>query len=170
MCASPEYTPLDDIDRAILQILQRDARNSTAVEIAEKIGVSDGTVRNRIDNLEEMGVIEGYVPLVNYERAGFQLQIKIRCTASITEREELAEEALDITGVIEVDEIMTGQGNVEVTAVAVEHDDLTRIAKALDGLGLDVESEELLRHHYLRPFNHFGVEDVSEGLDGAYDV
>ncbi|ELZ18439.1 AsnC family transcriptional regulator [Haloterrigena salina JCM 13891] len=50
MCASAEYTPLDETDRKILQRLQRDARNKIAVEIGEQIGVSDGTVRNRIRN------------------------------------------------------------------------------------------------------------------------
>lgn len=51
MCSRSEYTPLDNIDRAILQLLQREARHSTAVEMAEYLDVSDGTVRNRIENL-----------------------------------------------------------------------------------------------------------------------
>lgn len=170
MDTSGEYAQLDKVDRAILQILQRDARHATAVEIAEKVGVSDGTVRNRIADLEEREVIEGYVPLINYEAAGYQLEIKIRCTARIIEREELAREALGITGVISVEEIMTGRKNVEVTAVAPTHDDLTEIAKALDELGLEVESEELTRHHYFRPFNHFGAEDVSGELRDSYEI
>lgn len=169
MCASRDHTPLDEIDRAILQILQRDARNATAVDISEPLGVSDGTVRNRIENLEEQGVIEGYTPLINYEKAGYQLQIKIDCTAPIVERHELAGEALEVAGVIEVDEIMTGRENVIVTAVAPRHDDITRIAKELDALGLAIESEQLLRHHYFRPFNHFGTEDVGDA-DVAYDL
>lgn len=123
MCASSGYTPLDDTDRAILQLLQRDARNTTAVEIAERVGVSDGTVRNRIEKLEAEGIIEGYVPIINYERAGYQLEIRIRCTARIVEREALTKEALGIEGVVEVRELMTGRGNVEVTAVAPAHDD-----------------------------------------------
>lgn len=172
MCASPDHTPLDEVDRSILQLLQRDARNLTAVDIAEKVGVTDGTVRNRIGDLEERDIIEGYVPMIDYERAGYQLQIRIMCTASIVEREELAREALQVEGVVEVHEVMTGQANVEVKAVAPRHEDLTRIARTLDEMGLDVESEELIRHHYFRPFDHFGTEDVSGGDDGeaVYDV
>lgn len=170
MCASAEYTPLDEIDREIIQILQRDARNATAVEIAERIGVSDGTVRNRINNLEDRGIIEGYVPTINYERAGYQLQIRISCTSRIVERDRLAQEALQIHGVVEVRELMTGRGNIEVTAVATEHRDLTRIAKALDELGMTVEQEELIRHHYFRPFDHFGAENVSEDSDAMHEV
>ena len=172
MCASHEYTPLDDVDRAILQLLQRDARNLTAVDIADRVGVTDGTVRNRIDKMEQSEIIEGYVPMVDYELAGYQLQIRIMCTAPIVDREDLAREALRIEGVVEVHEVMTGRGNVEVKAVAPRHDDLTRIARTLDEMGLSVESEELIRHHYFRPFNHFGTEDVSgsDGDEAVYDV
>lgn len=170
MVASREHPPLDDTDRAILQILQRDARNATAVEIADHLDVSDATVRNRIEALEDQGIIEGYVPIVNYEKAGYQLEVKIVCTAPIVEREELTQQALEIDGVVEIQEVMTGRHNVLVTVVTPTHDDLTAVAHALDGMGLSVEREELLRHTYLRPFNHFGVEDVSGDLDGAYEM
>lgn len=170
MCASPEYTPLDEIDRAILQLLQRDARHKTAVEISEAVGVSDGTVRNRIENLEARGVIEGYVPVIDYEQAGYQLEIRFTCTAPIVEREALAQEALQIEGVVEVMEVMTGRGNIEIIGVAPRNDDVTRIAKALDRLGLQVESEQLIRHRYIRPFNHFGTQNVSGGDGGTYET
>lgn len=170
MDAVPEYTPLDDTDRAILQLLQRDARNFTAVEIADLVGVSDSTVRNRIENLEDRGVIEGYVPMIDYELAGYQLQIKITCTAPIEERESLAQQALQVEGVIEVDEIMNGRENIEVTAVVPTHKALTDISKALAELGVDVEQEKLIRHHYFRPFDHFGTKDVGESDAGSYDI
>jgi DNA-binding Lrp family transcriptional regulator len=44
-------------------------------EIAEEVDVSASTVRNRIDRLEEAGVIEGYYPKINYERANFPLHV-----------------------------------------------------------------------------------------------
>lgn len=163
MSAPSEYSPLDATDRAILQLLQRDARNQTHVEIADLVGVSDGTVRNRITHLEDRGVIEGYVPVVNYERAGYQLQIQLTCTATVPDRAGLAEDALQVEGVIEVDELMTGRGNVQVTAVAPQKDDVTGIAEELDELGLDIEEEYLVRRHFFRPFNHFGSEDVRAG-------
>lgn len=165
MSPPSEYTPLDDLDRGILQLLQRDARNLTAVDLAEKVGTSDGTVRNRIRNLEKRGIVEGYVPIVDYEAAGYPLQLRIMCSAPIVEREQLAEEAIEVAGVVEVHEVMTGRNNVEVKAVATRHDDLTRIATTLDSMGLEVESEELIRHHYFRPFDHFGTENLNDGGD-----
>lgn len=173
MCANSEYTPLDDVDRAILQLLQRDARNLTAVDISERVGVSDGTVRNRIEALEDRNIIEGYVPMIDYEMAGYPLQVRIMCTAGIVERDELAREALQKRGVVEVHEVMTGRRNVEVKAVVPRHDDLTALAIELDSMGLEIESEELIRHHYFRPFNHFGTEDVTGDIDeeeGTYEL
>ncbi len=41
--------------------------------LAEQTGVSASTVRYRIRNLEETGILTGYHPEVNYEAASYQL-------------------------------------------------------------------------------------------------
>lgn len=159
MGTQTEHSPLDETDRSILQLLQRDARHKTAVEIAETIGVSDGTVRNRIENLERQGIIEGYVPLINYEEAGYQLQVRITCTAPVVERERLAQEALGIDGVVGVRELLTGTENVTVTAVPPKNEEITSIGKGLSEIGLEVVNEDVIRQHYFRPFSYFGTVD-----------
>jgi len=50
---------MDDLDREILAILRRDAR-TPYTEIAEQVGTSEGTVRNRVERLVEEGVIERF--------------------------------------------------------------------------------------------------------------
>ncbi len=50
---------LDDVDREILSILRRDAR-TPYTEIAERVGISEGTVRNRVERMTEAGVIERF--------------------------------------------------------------------------------------------------------------
>jgi DNA-binding Lrp family transcriptional regulator len=50
---------MDDLDRQILDILRRDSR-TPYTEIADEIGVSEGTVRNRVDRLLEEGTIERF--------------------------------------------------------------------------------------------------------------
>ena len=50
---------MDDLDRAILDILRRDAR-TPYTEIADEVGTSEGTVRNRVEQLVEDGVIERF--------------------------------------------------------------------------------------------------------------
>lgn len=56
---------LDEVDRGILYVLQQDARNTTISEIASEVDVSASTVRNRIDDMEAEGIIEGYYPKID---------------------------------------------------------------------------------------------------------
>lgn len=50
---------MDAIDQQLLSLLRQDARTSVAT-LASKLGVSRGTVSNRITKLEDAGVIVGY--------------------------------------------------------------------------------------------------------------
>ena len=50
---------MDELDQKILTILRRDAR-TPYTEIADQIGTSEGTVRNRVDRLCAEGVIERF--------------------------------------------------------------------------------------------------------------
>ncbi|PSP40886.1 AsnC family transcriptional regulator [Halobacteriales archaeon QH_6_64_20] len=50
---------MDDLDRAILDVLRRDAR-TPYTEIASQVGTSEGTVRNRVDRMTEEGAIERF--------------------------------------------------------------------------------------------------------------
>jgi DNA-binding Lrp family transcriptional regulator len=51
--------PLDRIDIAILDVLQREGRISNAA-LAERVGLSQSACSRRLDNLEKEGVIAGY--------------------------------------------------------------------------------------------------------------
>ena len=50
---------MDATDHQLLSLLRKDARTSVA-RLAHKLGVSRGTVTNRIGKLEDAGVIVGY--------------------------------------------------------------------------------------------------------------
>ncbi|MDQ2049946.1 Lrp/AsnC family transcriptional regulator [Natronolimnohabitans sp. A-GB9] len=50
---------MDDLDRQILDILRRDAR-TPYTEIADEVGTSEGTVRNRVERMMEDDVIERF--------------------------------------------------------------------------------------------------------------
>ncbi|MGL6112598.1 MAG: Lrp/AsnC family transcriptional regulator [Rubrivivax sp.] len=52
-------TRLDDTDQRLIALLRQDARQSVAT-LAGKLGVSRGTVNNRLRKLEDGGVIVGY--------------------------------------------------------------------------------------------------------------
>jgi DNA-binding Lrp family transcriptional regulator len=50
---------MDAVDQQLIALLRMDARTSVAT-LAQKLGVSRGTVTNRITKLEDAGVIVGY--------------------------------------------------------------------------------------------------------------
>lgn len=150
---------LDELDHRILHELQRDARHVSSRDIAEQVSASSSTVRKRIQRLEDEGIITKYYTDVDYEQAGYPLHVQIVCTASIGERGAMSDEAMNVSGVVGVRELATGERNVVVTVVSSDVDDLTRIATALSELGLTVSGEELVRRDTTRPFSGFETDD-----------
>jgi DNA-binding Lrp family transcriptional regulator len=62
----------DDIDRRIVNALLGNGRAS-ARDVAADIGVAATTVSKRLRELESGGVIEGYVPSVDYDALGYDV-------------------------------------------------------------------------------------------------
>jgi Lrp/AsnC family leucine-responsive transcriptional regulator len=154
--------PLDNVDRGILYHLQRDARNTTTQEIAETVGTSASTVRNRIEALEEDGIIKGYHPEIDYEAANLPLRVLFVCTVPATERADYVSQLLEIQGVVDVREMLVGRRNIYVEVVGTSTKDITRITDTLHESGVTVESSEILRARHIQPFDHF---HFSEAVD-----
>ncbi|EJL71333.1 transcriptional regulator, AsnC family [Variovorax sp. YR750] len=68
---------LDRIDRRILQALQEDGRIQN-VELAEKVGLSPSPCLRRVKHLEESGVIEKYVAVLDAPKIGLGLTVFVR--------------------------------------------------------------------------------------------
>jgi DNA-binding Lrp family transcriptional regulator len=140
----PMPEELDEVDRQLLSHLQDDARH-TAIELAETVGVSDNTIHNRMASLEDAGIITGYRTSIDYEQAGFGLYFHFTCTARISQRREVAEQAMALPPVLEVTELMTGQNNLHIKMIGVDDEDITRLAERLDDLPLEINDENLIR-------------------------
>lgn len=149
---------LDEIDKRILYYLARDARNVSATNIAEEVSVSAGTVRNRIKQLEEQGIIQGYHAHINYGRAERRLTNLYICTGEVPDRERLAKQVESIVGVIHVRELMAGKGNLHVTAVGDDMADLSEVARELTNLGIEIEEEDLIQREHFSPYDTFGPD------------
>jgi DNA-binding Lrp family transcriptional regulator len=54
---------MDNTDQQLLSLLRKDARTSVAT-LAQKLGVSRGTVTNRVTKLEDAGIIVGYTVML----------------------------------------------------------------------------------------------------------
>ena len=81
----------ENLDRKLVNALLDDGRASLR-SLGEELDVSVTTVSNHISDLEEQGIIQGYVPEVNYGRLGFDvtaiIQLKVEGSAlpEITDR------------------------------------------------------------------------------------
>lgn len=150
---------LDEIDKRVIYYLVKDARNTSAPTIAEEVNVSAATIRNRIQQLEEHGIINGYHANIDYERAEGRLTNVYECNVSVSERDEIAQRIRNVTGVVTVRELMTGQGNLHITAVGEDMDELLRISRELANLGVEIVDEALLQRESVVPYRPFGPEE-----------
>ncbi len=65
---------LDSTDAEIIQFLQLDARSSYT-EIARKMKMNEATIRNRVNKLEELGIIKKYTLLLDHHKLGYDTRV-----------------------------------------------------------------------------------------------
>ena len=101
---------LDDIDRTILDLLQRDASVSTG-DIASRVGLSMSPCWRRIRRLETLGVITGRVALLDRHLLGLEVTVFASVKLSAHGRQSLPEFESAIECLPEVIEcyVMTGE-------------------------------------------------------------
>lgn len=152
---------LDKIDQRILFYLAQDARRTSAPDITRDFDVTAATIRNRIKQLEDRGVIQGYHANIDYEKTDGKLTYLFLCNTDTTQRESFAQTALTIPGVIHVREVMSGRQNLHIEAVGQDKAEITRIARDLSNLGIEIESEALVQRDYHTPYHPFGPEPAT---------
>ena len=78
-----------DTDRAIIRLLQRNARISYA-ELSRATGIPESTVRRRMDRLQQRGVIQ-FAMLADPSRLGYELRAMIGLKVELNQLEQIAE-------------------------------------------------------------------------------
>ena len=76
MLSNKNGISLDDLDKKILSILQKNARNSVS-NIAEQINLSVPATSDRIKKLEDLDIIKGYKAIINAQKIGLDLSALI---------------------------------------------------------------------------------------------
>lgn len=79
---------MDDLDREILSILRRDSR-TPYTEIANRVGTSEGTIRNRVERLSEEGIIERFTVATHTGNVQAMIEIGVDVdvdTAAVSEQ------------------------------------------------------------------------------------
>lgn len=151
-------SPLDAVDRGILYHLQEDT-HQPITNIADALNVADNTVRNRIEKLEDQGIIKRYTVDVDYGRADIQHHYVFLCTARVSEREKLVNQAMNVPGIVRATTVMTGTQNVIIEAAAPAKEEITDIAYRLDEMGLVIEREHLVWAEFKQPYSGFRLEE-----------
>lgn len=79
---------LDDIDRAILAVLQQDGR-ATFAEVGDRVGLSAPAAKRRVDKLVEHGVVHGFTAVVDPEALGWGTEafVQVRCHGTVSPAE-----------------------------------------------------------------------------------
>jgi len=72
---------LDKVDKSIINTLIIDSTQSYR-EIAKKVKVSVATVMHRVNKLKKEGIIKRFTTVVDYEKAGFDVEILIELRIS----------------------------------------------------------------------------------------
>jgi len=150
---------LDDIDRRIIHALMRNARDTSATEIAEQVSVSGATVRNRIARLEDSGIIEGYHPTIDFERADDALLNLFLCHVNFDGIERVAAQLGTIPSVVAVRELMGGQTNLHVLVVGEDTGDLRRIGQEISKYGVEIKDEFLVERQMRFPYSPYGPSE-----------
>ena len=65
---------LDEIDRRIVRLLQIDGRMSNQ-DLADKVGLSPSPCARRVRLLEEAGIIQGYVAVIDQDMLGLPVSV-----------------------------------------------------------------------------------------------
>ena len=145
---------LDDTDRAILEALQSDARTPFS-EIARQIDMSSATVHDRVNRMEEAGVITGYHAKVDPKEISLGISAFVGLRVEQGREKDTLERLENIAGVQEV-HLTTGSWDVLMRLYAEDADELRELMfeniAQMDGfsrsqtmvvLGTPFESEEL---------------------------
>jgi Lrp/AsnC family leucine-responsive transcriptional regulator len=118
----------DRIDRAILRTLQADGRTPN-VALARQVNLSESACLRRVRQLEESGVIAGYVMLVDQARVGYPSDVFVQISLQRQQAEDLERFERAVRGVDEIMEcyLMTGEADYLLRVVAADAADFERL-------------------------------------------
>ncbi len=104
---------IDNLDKRILEIMKKDSR-CPYVEIANQMGVSEGTIRSRVHRMIEDGVIRGFTIKTSSKNVKALVEVRIDVN---TDTEEIAKELAKYEGVTEVFEVTGDQDIIAIVDV-----------------------------------------------------
>jgi DNA-binding Lrp family transcriptional regulator len=119
----------ENLDRKLVNALLDDGRASLR-SLGEDLDVSVTTVSNHISDLEEQGVIEGYVPEVNYGELGYDVTAIIQLKVEGSALPEITDRLSEHTHMVSVYEV-TGDHDIVAIGKFTDTDHMNEGIKEL---------------------------------------
>lgn len=116
-----ENYSMDDTDRKILSLLQRDSDLALA-DIAERVGLSTTPCWRRIQNLEKAGVIRARVALLDAARINVGVTVFVRIRTSRHDLGWLQQFAAAVADIEEIVEVYRMSGDIDYVLKVVVPD------------------------------------------------
>lgn len=148
---------MDEIDRRILRVLQRDGRVSN-VDLAKEVGLSPSPCLRRVKLLEESGMIDRYIAVLDPVKAGLALTLFARVSLTAQDAETIERFVTAMEKLPQVMEcyIILGDSDALLRIVVGDLDDyrqfqsrhLTR-TNGIQSVKTDLPSQTVKRTHAL---------------------
>jgi len=112
---------MDRMDRRLLAALQKDCRQSIA-ELAHQVALSPSACHRRIKQLEEKGVVQGYVARVDGKKLGYRIEFFVEVSLHRQSEEALGDFEEAVKQIPEILEchLMTGQADFLLRVAAAD--------------------------------------------------
>lgn len=141
---------IEELDRKILNVLNRDARMSFR-RIAKELKISPTTLYNKVKKLERSGVLKGYIPLIDTESVGYDLtaiiSLRVRQEKDVEVQKAIAKfpqvgAVYEVTGDWDLILVCYFKGRDDLTNFLKKELPLSNIERAMTHLVLNVIKEE----------------------------
>ena len=140
---------LDDLDFQLLDLLYIDSRMKYA-EMAEHLGVSVGSVHNRIKNLEERGIIKKFTVQLDPEKLGLDLTVIIEIQIEVSFLTEVNNDLQKFPQIISLYNITGGT-------------DILAVARFKNRKNMNSVLQEILQiKHIVRTSTHLALQILKE--------
>ena len=120
---------IDELDAALLQELQRDARIGV-LELSRRLDVARGTVQSRIDRMVAAGVILNFSASLNLDALGFHVQAYVTVDVKQGQMDSVVAALAKVDEVIEVHAVAS-QGDLLCSIVARSNEHMMQVLERI---------------------------------------
>jgi len=130
----------DNTTRDILNLLRKNARMSYK-EIAESIGKPESTIRDRIQRMEKIRLIQGYTVILDKKQLGFECSALVLADVDYEKLEDVTKKLQNKNNVLRIYHI-SGNKRIAFVVVAKNFEDLETDLNRLSEL--DLKNEDVV--------------------------